>query len=209
MKPANNTLTRPEETIVFLVYPHEVNYQYVKLRCTVQPGVAVSPHRHPRLTETFRLMSSEAVTIVIEGKAQTLRPNDPIATTVRPNAVHEWVNDTQGPVTFEVEFSPLSGQSLQAINVLGAFTCYFALMNERHKSPHFLHKLLTAMKLARVEYTFRDFSVSASIVERVEVFLLAQMGYLLGLKSPFGEASPDADLFFATSREGDIGQTSG
>jgi hypothetical protein len=188
MKPAYDTLKRPEETIVFLAYPQDVNYKYAKLLCTVQPGVVVDPHRHPKLTETFRLMSSVTTSIVIEGEARFLKPNDPIATTVLPNTTHAWANDTGGLLTFEVTFYPLSGQSLQEINIISAFTSYFALENEHHKNPRPLHKLTTAMKFAMLEYNFRHFSVSVSFVARAKVFLFAHIGRLLGLKLSLNES---------------------
>jgi hypothetical protein len=188
MRPTHDTLKRPEETIVFLAYPQDVNYKYARFLCTVQPGVAVDPHRHPKLTETFRLMSSVATSIMIEGEAQFLKPNDPIATTVLPNTTHEWVNDTGGLLTFEITFYPLSGQSLQEINIISAFTSYFALVNEHHKNPRPFHKLTTAMKSAMLEYNFRNFSVSVSLVARAKVFLLAHTGQLLGLKFSLDES---------------------
>src|SRR5260370_28499245 len=105
MKPLNDTLIRSEETIVFLVYPQDVHYKYLKMLCTVQPGVVVSPHKHPRLTESFRLVSGGPVAVMIEGKAQQLVLNDPIATAVLPNTVHAWTNGTDQPLTFEVMLS--------------------------------------------------------------------------------------------------------
>lgn len=195
MKPTDNTLKRPGETIVFLEYPQDVHYKYVKLLCTVQPGMAVGPHKHPKLTETFRVITGMPIEMVVGGKTQRLQPNDPLATTVLPNAIHEWVNDTNEPLTFEVTFYPRSGHSLQEINVIEAFMSYFALMNEPCRSSRLVHKLTTAMKFAVSEYTFRNFSVSGSIVGRVKVFLLAQVGQLLGLRPYYSEPSCRTGLF--------------
>jgi quercetin dioxygenase-like cupin family protein len=182
MKPANHTLTRSEETIVFLVYPQDVNYKYARLLSTVQPGVAVGPHRHPNLTETFRLITDVTATLVINGKVHHLTPHDPIATTILPNEVHEWVNDTDKPLTFEVNFYPVGDHSLQEIDVINAFTSYFALTNESQQNPDLVHKLTTAIRFAVLEYTFRNYCVSVSLVARVKVFLLAMAGQVLGLK---------------------------
>ncbi|HEY0753359.1 MAG TPA: hypothetical protein VGD98_05305 [Ktedonobacteraceae bacterium] len=201
MQPVNKSLESPGETISFLVYPQDVNYKCVKLLCTVQPGFVVGPHKHPKLTETFKLMTGVAVAIVIEGKAQYLKPYDQIATTVLPNTIHEWVNDTNEPLTFEIAFYPPSGQNLQDIHVISAFTSYFALINESHQSSHLVHKLITAIKSAMSEYAFRDFSVSISIVARVKVFFLAQIGQLLHLKPNLDEADPHVDLLPHTVEE--------
>lgn len=188
IKPLNDTLSRPGETVVFLEYPQDVHHKDLKFLCTVQPGLVAGAHRHPKMSESFKLMTAFPIELVIEGEVRRLHPDDPSPTMILPNQMHQWANTTPEPVTIEVTISPLEGQSLQDINIVESFHSYFALMNQPQGSS-FGSRLTRLLRLAVSEYTFRDVSLSGSMYGRIKVFFLAQLGRLLGLQPEYSQSA--------------------
>jgi len=181
IKPINDTLSRPGETLVFLEYPQDVHQKCLKFLCTVPPGAATGRHRHPKMSESFKLMTALPIDLIIEGDVRRLHRDDPSPTMILPNQIHQWVNNTPEPLTIEVVLTPLEGKSLEEIDIMRAFCSYFALMNEPEGSS-FVSRLTILLRFAVSEYTFRDVSVSGSKYGQIKIFLLAQVGRLLGLK---------------------------
>jgi mannose-6-phosphate isomerase-like protein (cupin superfamily) len=165
------------ERITFLVTGEETGGEYYRNELRVKPrGFVADPHVHPKMEETFAIISRE-FTFVVDGEKRKLGAAE--GATVPAGTPHTWWNSGDDEGVAIVEFRP-------AVKVEEFFETFFGLTQDGKVSPK--TGLPNALWLAAIFHAYRDFAYIAKpplLLQRIAFTPLAAVARLLGYRTPY------------------------
>jgi quercetin dioxygenase-like cupin family protein len=139
----------------------------------VRPGGAVvGEHRHPSISERFRVVSGR-LCVRLDGEQSVLGPGDEV--TVRPGAVHDWWNAGDEEAQVVVEVDP--GRRFEIM-----LSTLFGLANDGLTNHRGMPHLLQAAVIANEFSDVIEFVRPPRAVQRVVFGALAPIGRALGYR---------------------------
>jgi quercetin dioxygenase-like cupin family protein len=103
------------DAAIFLETAEESGGRRTLVEVELAPGGGNEPHKHLSFSERFLCVEGE-LTVRVDGLLHVLQPGD--EATAEPGAVHNFANETDDPVHFQVELAPGHGGFEQALQIV-------------------------------------------------------------------------------------------
>ena len=165
------------ERFTFLETAEDTGGGYVRIELRVEPrGFVAAPHVHPRIEETFQILSG-TFAFVVDGEERRVGAGE--GATIRAGTPHAWWNSSDEEGVAIVEFRP-------ALNTEGFFETFFGLAQDGKVDPK--TGLPSMLWLAVILRSYRDFLHLAKpplFVQRAVFTPLAALARLLGRRVPY------------------------
>jgi mannose-6-phosphate isomerase-like protein (cupin superfamily) len=165
------------ERFTFLETAEDTGGGYVRIELRVEPrGFVAAPHVHPRIEETFEILSG-TFAFVVDGERRLVGAGE--EATVPPGTPHAWWNAGAEEGVAMVEFRP-------ALKTEEFFETFFGLAQDAKVDPK--TGLPSLLWLAVILRSYRDFLYLARpplFVQRAVFAPLAALARLRGYRVPY------------------------